>query len=469
MALRDYSTYIPTVGVDWGKITEDLIGNINAVETGRKANDVAVEKEKEALDLMMTNANDLMNKDELYTSQDFVGLMSSGANSGRELIAKWNAQLKAGQLNPKDYKTKINNLQSKWATLANSAKTYDNANQEFMKRQIPDAKTGLSLGTSLELYKAQIHAEIGDLASKKIFYNEQTGEPYIAKIGPDGTVGDMTPTFRYAAPSNFFDNTVPIDDMITEGAKNLANSTIETKTGTISDPRQQEATNKAIILLKNSVLNNNSYTAQVLDRFATEDYDYYRTEEEKAGKVESMLAIDIEAKKLSGKTYTEKEIVKLREDIGKRLILVQPNGRGVYEPIITEEQQKAAEEIVLDKINSQLVYNKSIPSPTPRVPRSTAPPKEEKPTDKTPEKAYNAWIARDWSKLATLIGGGVTVKFDKNGVGITEKDSKDGPAYYNKVIDLWDQFGYNSPSNRTDWDALIEEAATKNPLHIVKK
>jgi hypothetical protein len=71
--------------------------------------------------------------------------------------------------------------------------------------------------------------------------------------------------------------------------------------------------------------------------------------------------------------------------------------------------------------------------------------------------------------LATLIGGGVTVKFDKNGVGITEKGSKDGPVYYNTVYDLWDQFGYNSPSNRTDWDALIEEAATKNPLHIVKK
>jgi hypothetical protein len=384
MALKDYSTYIPTVGVDWGKITEDLIGNINAVETGRKANYVAVEKEKEALDLMMTNANDLMNKDELYTSQDFVGLMSSGANSGREQISKWNAQLKAGELNPKDYKTRINNLQSKWATLANSAKTYDNANQEFMKRQIPDAKTGLSPGTGLELYYAQIHAEIGDLASKKIFFNEQTGEPYIAKIGADGTVGDMTPTFRYAAPSNFFDNTVPIDDMITKGAEKLANSVIETKTGTISDPRQQEATQKAIVLLKNSVLNNNSYIAQVLDRFSNEDYDYYRTEEEKVGKIESMLAVDIEAKKLSGKAYTEEELVKLREDIGKRLILVQPNGRGVYEPIITEEQNKAAEEIVLDKINSQLVYNKSIPPP--KAPRVVVP-KEEKPkdpTDKTP-------------------------------------------------------------------------------------
>ena len=367
-------------------------------------------------------------------------------------------------------KTKINNLQSKWATLANSAKTYDNANQEFMKRQIPDAKTGLSPGTSLELYYAQIHAEIGDLAHKRIFYNEQTGEPYIAKIGPDGTVGDMTPTFRYAAPSNFFDNTVPIDDMITEGAKNLANSTIETKTGTLSDPRQQEATNKAIILLKNGVLNNNSYTAQVLDRFATEDYDYYRTEEEKAGKVESMLAIDIEAKKLSGKTYTEEELVKLREDIGKRLILVQPNGRGVYEPIITEEQQKAAEEIVLDKINSQLVYNKSIPPPPPT--KAPSPPKEAKPKDikdLTPGKIYNAWIAKDWNRVGVLIGGGAVVKPGAGGIGVTKKGKeKDGPVWYQTVYDLWDQVGYDAPGNRAKWDALMEEARVANPLHIKK-
>jgi hypothetical protein len=466
MAIQDYSTYKPTEGVDWSKITDDIIGKLNAVESGRKANDVAVEKEKEALDLIMTNANDLMNKNELYTSQDFVGLMSSGANSGREQIAKWNAQLKAGELHPKDYKLRINNLQSKWATLANSAKTYDNANEVFMKRQIPDAKTGLSPGTGLEEYRSLIHAEIGDLAHKKIFFNEQTGEPYIGKIGKDGNVIDMVPTFTYAAPGNFFDNTIPIENMITEGAKNLASSIIETKTGTISDPRQQEATQKAIILLKQGVLSNNSARAQVLDKYG--DYDYYRTEEEKAGKVESMLAVDIEAKKLSGKTYTEKEIVKLREDIGKRLILVQLNSRGIYEPIITEEQIKVSDEMVLDMINSQLVYNKSIPPA--KAPRVVVP-KEEKPkppTDKTPEKAYNAWIARDWNRLATLIGGGVTIKFDKNGVGITKKGSKDGPVYYNTVYDLWDQFGYNSPSNRTDWDALMEEAATKNPLHIVK-
>ena len=128
MAIKDYSTYLPTAGVDWAKLTDDIIGKVSAIGTSRQA-------EKDALDLMMTDANALMNKEELYSSQKLQEFVLAGANSGRTLIAQWNADLKAGMLSPKDYKNRMNNIKDGWATLANSAKTYDKINQEFNKQK----------------------------------------------------------------------------------------------------------------------------------------------------------------------------------------------------------------------------------------------------------------------------------------------------------------------------------------------
>ena len=103
MAKEDYSSYVPTAGVDWAKITEDLIGKVNTVGTN-------IIENREALDLIESNANDLMNKDQLYSSQDFNNLMFSAAGTGREQIAKWKAEVKAGTLSPQGFKRRTNKL-----------------------------------------------------------------------------------------------------------------------------------------------------------------------------------------------------------------------------------------------------------------------------------------------------------------------------------------------------------------------
>jgi len=465
MAIKDYSTFIPTGGVDWAKLTNDIVGKVNQIGTSRQA-------EKDALDLMMTDANALMNKEEMYSSQKLQEFVLAGANSGREQIAKWNADLKNGILSPKDYKNRMNNIKDGWATLANSAKTYDKTNQEFMRRQTPDAKTGMSEGSEFEEYLAQIYAEVGQLGDKRVFFDPQTGKNYTAKVTENGLdQSTMTPTLRYAAPNNFFDNNVDIMSIIDNGTKDIASYKEEIGNENISDPLRNQSTANAVVLLKQGIMSNPRYVAQVLNKSG--DYDYYRTDAEKENKVLSMLNTQIEARNLSGRPkYTDEEIAKLKNNLGDQLIKVSPDNTGVYQPVISEKQLEVADKFVLDQIKSRIEYEKSLDEPVVKAPRTPSPPKEEKPkppTDKTPEKAYSAWIARDWKRLATLIGGGVTVKFDpNNGVGITKKGSKDGAVYYNTVYDLWDQFGYTSPSNRTDWDALMEAANKKNPLHIVK-
>jgi hypothetical protein len=458
MAIKDYSTYIPTEGVDWAKITNDLIGNINAIGTERKA-------EKDAIDLITTNANALMNKDQLYSSQTFNDLMFSGVNSGREQIAKWSGELKAGTLSPESYKKRVSNLETKWTTLSNSAKTYDNANAEFMKRQIPDQKTGLSLGTNLEQYKAEIHAEIGDLANKKIFFDPNTGEPYIGKLDKEGNIDptSLTPTFRYAAPSNFFDNTIPIDSMINSGTQEIAAYRKEYGKKTITDARQSEYTNRAIILLKNSVLSNNSYVAQVLELYSGVDYGYYRTDAEKEAKIDAMLAIEIEAKSLDGQYYSYEEKDKLRDDLAKRLILVQANSTGVYEPIITKEQRETAEKFVLDKINSQIAYDEGLDEPNyggggggggggNKADDNTIP--------FVAKAVFDAVMSGDIKTLSSLAKGQKFIYNKDKGLGVVPDDEKVSPLdyrYITKVSDMYDLFGYGSAEGQEKWRKWIKQ------------
>lgn len=443
MAIKDYSTYIPTGGVDWAKLTEDIVGKVNAIGTSRQA-------EKDALDLMMTEANALMNKEELYSSQKLQEFVLAGADSGRQLIAQWNADLKNGLLSPKDYKNRMNNIKDGWTTLANSAKTYDKANQEFMDRQLVDPKLGFSTGSGLEQYQAEIFAEVGELGDKRVFFDPETGKPYTAKITPEGIdPSTMTPTFRYAAPNNFFDNNIDVNAIITSGTKDLASYKVENGRETISDPLQNPATANAVVLLKNGILSNPRYIAQVLDRYAG-DYDYYRTDAEKDNKVSSMLNTKIEARKLSGAAaYTDEEIDKIKKDLGEQLILVRADNTGVYQPVISDKQREIADKYILDQIKSRIEYEKTLDEPAYRGGGGgggggNKNKDEDNKTDPYLYEIYDAFTKGGVEKLNELAGGKIFTTF-KGKYALIPDDPKDDPSvFFPNVWDTFKQFGYNS-------------------------
>ena len=456
MAIKDYSTYLPTAGVDWAKLTDDIVGKVNAIGTSRQA-------EKDALDLMMTDANALMNKEELYSSQKLQEFVLAGANSGRTLIAQWNADLKAGILSPKDYKNRMNNIKDGWATLANSAKTYDKTNQEFIDRQTPDQKTGLSAGTGLEQYLSQIFAEVGELGGKKVFFDPITGKPYTAKLTGEGIdPNSMTPTLRYAAPNNFFDNTIDVESIISAGTKDLAGYKYEIGNATISDPLKNPATANAVVLLKNGILSNDRYVAQVLDRSSGVDYDYYRTDAEKDDKVLSMINTEKEARKLSGKpSYTDEEIAKLKNDLGEQLIKVSPDSTGVYQPMITDKQREVADKFILDKIKSQIEYEKIPDEPNYGVGRGVGS-ENKKDEDEIPsfvQEAYNAFVGGDTSTLSNLTGGKQFVYVKGKGLGLKPDDEKDDKPtrFFKNIKDMYDLFGYGSATGKEKFRGWIDE------------
>ena len=475
MAIKDYSTYIPTAGVDWGKITEGLIGNINAVETGRKANDLAVEKEKEALDLIMTDANNLMNKQELYSSQDLNDFILNGANTGREKISEWNKLLKSGNLDPKEYKKRINALSNNWSALAQTAKNYDAINKTFMDRQIVDPKTGNPTGSPFEQYLAQVQAEIGNLKDKRLFIDNESGNSYISKIS-DGQVVDMRSTMSYSKPNNFFDNFFDVDKEINDLTKNLKPYKIEKidKNGNriTEDPFLNLATAETVIAFENVILGNPRYTASVLEKYSGSNIDYYRTDEEKNQKINDLFETKKKARAyLKQPEYTPEEEKKLKEELAETLIYTAPDQNQVYQPVPSEKQIAKTKKLIDDQIRSQVGYVGAIesiskgssPSSSSSSSSGYKPPTATEIKEAEKEKRQAAFfnqVLNSWgkpTKISAMLGNKYDVRFDKTqGMLIRPKGSKDGFNIYKHPREAFDLFGYGSAGNQIEWNSFFK-------------
>jgi hypothetical protein len=470
MPIKDYSTYIPAAGVDWGKITEDLIGNINAVETGRKANDLAVEKEKEALDLIMTDANNLMDRQELYSSQNLNDFVLNGANTGRQKISEWNKALKNGEISPKDYKQRINALNDNWKTLALTAKNFDATNKTFLDRQIPDPKTGKPLGSGFEEYLAQIQAEIGDLKDKRLFIDDKSGKSYISKIS-DGQLVDMRSTMSYAQPNNFLDDYFDVDKTINEFTKTIEPYKIETidKKGNkvVEDPFQNPATARFVVTFENAMLGNPRYVSSVLEKYYGADIDYYRTDEEKNQKINSLLETEKKTRAyLKQPNYTAEEEAKLKEELAQTLMYTAPDEKQVYQPVPSEKQLEKAKQIIDDQIKSQVGYVGSIES----ISRGGGggggyrPPSESEKRRGEDDKAetdYFNQVLNSWGNagsMESMLGGGYNVTWDpKKGMGVKKERTKDAYVYYKHPKEMFDLFGYGSATNRIKWNSFFKK------------
>ena len=471
MALKDYSTYIPTEGVDWGKITEGLIGSINAVETGRKANDLAVEKEKEALDLIMTDANALMNKQQLYSSQNLNDFILNGADAGRQKISEWNKALKSGQLSPKEYKKRINTLNENWSTLAGTAKQFDAANKTLMDRQIVDPKLGHPQGSGFEQYLALIQAELGDLKDKKIFFDNESGKSYISKIS-NGQVVDMTSTMSYSQPNNFLDDYFDIDKTINDFTKNIEPYKIETidKKGNkvVEDPFLNPAVARLVVTTENAILSNPRYTASVLEKYYGADIDYYRTDEEKNQKINALFETERAARAyLKQPNYTAEEETKRKEELAETLMYTALDQSQVYQPVPSEKQIAKAKQIIDDQIRSQVGYVGSIES----ISRGGGgggggykPPSESEKriaAKDAEETNYLNQVLNSWgnpTEIASMLGREYKVTWDpKKGMGVKKEGTKAAYVYYKHPKEMFDLFGYSSADNKIKWNSFFKK------------
>ena len=362
MATRNnFGTYIPVEAIDWGKAIGGLYKTVNDIGESR-------EKERQALDQLMTDSLNTINNTDMLKTQSLNDYVLAGAENGRSTIKSANDRLKSGQITPKEYKAIMNNVNTYWSTMGNSMKNFDATNQEILKRQQPGEDGSAPAGSEFEEFLAQEHANLGDLRNSTYQFNPETGEGYMVKIDPmTGTAQKITNSMAIANPSNIMDQRYDFDTEIIKFTRGLKQAyTMEDGTVTIKDPMKNPAVANAVASEITNLTGTQRMTGQFLARYG--GFDFYSTPEQRDQIIMSEIQNENKSRQLQGKKpMTESEIENFAMNMSGKLIQVNLDNNNKFQPIITPEQQQEAEAILKDMIVAQFPTSRT--EDEPRAPR----------------------------------------------------------------------------------------------------
>lgn len=358
---QNYGTYVPVDAIDWGKAIGGLYKTVNDIGESR-------EKERQALDQLMTDSLNTINNSDMLKTQSLNDYVLAGAENGRVTIKSANDRLKSGQITPKEYKAIMNNVNTYWSTMGNSMKNFDATNQEILKRLQPGEDGSAPAGSEFEEFLAQEHANLGDLRNSTYQFNPETGEGYMVKINPmTGTPEKITNSMAIADPSNIMDQRYDFEKEIINNTRGMKQAyTMEDGTLTIKDPMKNPAVANSVASLITSLTGTPRMTAQALSRYG--GFDFYETEEQRNKIIMSEIQNENKSRQLQGKgPLSEDQTKTFVENMSEKLIRVTLDNSNKYQPIITPEQQQEAEYILKDMIIAQ--FPKSQTEDEPRAPR----------------------------------------------------------------------------------------------------
>jgi len=361
---RNYETYVPVQAVDWGKAIGGLYKTIGDIGESR-------EKEKQALDQVMTDSLNIINNSDMLKTQSLNDYILAGAENGRSTIKSANDRLKSGQITPKEYKAIINNVNTYWSSMGNNMKNFDATNQEILKRQQPGEDGSAPAGSEFEFFLSQQHANLADLRNSMYQFNPNTGEGYMVKIDPiTGTPSQVINSMSIADPSNIMDQRFDFEKEIVNATRGMKQAyTMEDGTVTIKDPMKNVSVANSVASLITSLTGTPRMTAQALARYG--DFEFYETEEQRNQIIMSEIQNENKSRQLQGKKPLDEDQIKtFTENMSAKLIQVTLDNSNKYQPIITPEQQEEAEEILKDLIIAQ--FPKSQTEDEPRASRRSS-------------------------------------------------------------------------------------------------
>jgi hypothetical protein len=348
----EYAGYVsPEKSVDWQALSNQMAEKIYGIGTKREA-------EKEALDKKAKDLENIVNDPSIMgKSQTANQMFLDGAFNAKDQIWKWNKDLKAGIITPKEYSNNITNLQDNWSILASSAKTFDERYQEVLKRQ----EEGVA--SNLELEFLDRFGQMANIPNTKIQVS-QDGRVYMAKVDPNTgkVIGDVMDTRTMNMPENIQVNKVDVGSTVesmTEGWDPWTTFKDLGRGGelTITDIRQNEEVYGPMrAKVAEAVAPNSNPRAQVsvlVDNGVLNDPSYYMNDAEYKSKRQELIDDAIQIKKTAGDanpTLTEKEI----KDLETNLIKIQKEPNGVINPVLTEEQQKLAKDRVMQDVDIRM-------------------------------------------------------------------------------------------------------------------
>lgn len=349
--MAEYSQYqAPEFApIDWSKITGDIVDKLNKTEKEREDKRIALDKEYS--DVVKTI--DSFQGSKAPTFNQFI---MNGANDIRDYLYEQNKLLKSGKLKPSEYSQIVSTVSDGWGRLADVAKGYDKSFEESMKR-IEDGKAGAQ-----ETYQRQLTSELMNLKNKRTFINPNDGRLYIAKLNEDGSVSSESDLYDVQTLNAGLNQNVDkliLSDEVQKYTKNLGKEArmVNGRYVTSQEIRKDFET-KAKPKIISSILSNPNKAASVLVDNTDEDY---RFESNKSYFAQAQKQIDQLAqardteKDKNKKKEIQSQINKIDSEL-KKTILLERDENNIYTPVLTEDQQKRAKEIVSDVIKSQLDY-----------------------------------------------------------------------------------------------------------------
>lgn len=443
--------YMPVESIDWAKQMNSLSGTISGIGERR-------EKEKEYLDQLKTDNIKTIQTSDAFSSQNFGQMMLASSQEGVGTIKAWNDALKRGELDPKQYKQNMNNLMESWGTLGNSIKSFDAKNAELQKR----LQDGTASKASIEA--AEYFARMGDIKNMKVFIDPATGTVSTGRLDPQ--TGQVIPDTIESAktmadPSNAVFDKVELDKAVSEITKLWKPYVNEQGVRTLTDLTKRPGFANKMADVVGSLTNNDRMTMSILQDNTDEGYTTYYTSQDRNQILIGMVQKENEARRyqdlpeLSGKDFDA-----FMQEAEKKLIPMQKDASGVYQPMISEEQRDRAKKTVESTIEMQLEF-KSLED-EPRASGGGGGGGSVKAEDKpeyyrTAADVRTAWINGDVNKLSSLSGGKYI--FQKTGKNtyliINASNTKDVKGPISSLDDVGAFFGVG---NRDTWTKKMSKA-----------
>ena len=319
--------------VDWGKIASDLTDKLVTVEAGREA------KRKEIDEATNSFVKEIGQVDSGH-SQSMGTFIQDTANTTKQYTLMQNKLLKAGKIDPNQYKMNLQNQKDSWSSLDGLFKKW-NSNFDNFTDLSSKGLTGQQAASQMEYL-----GKIQELQNKKSFVDPASGNIYVAEYDKDGKIDTTKFRPQSAAGMLRMTATVPLKVNVTaEVSKNnkIAEYKKATLLSSVEDPTARPEYNKLSDEIANSILSTDSAIGSVLMDTVGGYTDTYQSDPTK---------------------YTQEE--KEAEKAGK-LIKYKMDGTGNYNPAdFTDAQMTEAKNAIKDNLRSQLGYSKeAIKQPQP--------------------------------------------------------------------------------------------------------
>lgn len=294
--------------VNWLKIAQGAITDINAIEADRQ-------KQRESLE---KSADDLVTASKEYKpgqSGSFNELILNGADRVRSTTLDLKKQLMNGQITPTEYKARVGRMSEDWKYLGEFSKSYN----DIIAKQIEylnDPKA-----SKLGEYFLDKQSKLADVANKQLVVDPTTN----GVVMTDPETGMVVDFKTMLIPENQTPERVDLLGQIGDFTKSLGVVTGYDKGFWTKSPKLNPEYNAAKQKFAGSLLKNARSAASILSDYVG-GYDFYETEAQKKA---------IEA---AG---------------GKGIQLVMgPNG--IATPKLTDAQLKEAQDVIEKQIDVEV-------------------------------------------------------------------------------------------------------------------